>query len=168
MVAERGTPPYCGSSRPRVPSSGCGYHSRSARGRPSSAENGITQNLKATLNHDPITPEEGLLIERLVGEIGKRWAEIARRLPGRSDNAVKNWWNGNQNRRRRMDRRKVPGGWPQHQDVPQHSYHPPQQTTMAVLRHPHDRCRRRCRPPSAGRRTALRRRLPRQVLSRST
>ena len=65
------------------------------------------QNLKPTLNHDPITPEEGVQIERLVNEIGKRWAEIARRLHGRSDNAVKNWWNGSQNRRKRMDRRKV-------------------------------------------------------------
>ncbi|KAJ8607601.1 hypothetical protein MRB53_040185 [Persea americana] len=59
------------------------------------------QNLKPNLNHDPITPEEGLLIEQMVQEMGKRWAEIARRLRGRSDNAVKNWWNGSMNRRRR-------------------------------------------------------------------
>lgn len=65
------------------------------------------QNLKPSLNHNPITPEEGLLIERLVHELGKRWAEIARQLDGRSDNAVKNWWNGSQNRRRRMDRRRA-------------------------------------------------------------
>ena len=66
------------------------------------------QNLKPTLNHEPISPEEGLLIERLVGEMGKRWAEIARRLHGRSDNAVKNWWNGSMNRRRRLVLRRRP------------------------------------------------------------
>lgn len=59
------------------------------------------QNLKPSLNHDPISPQEGERIEQLVEEMGKRWAEIARRLGNRSDNAVKNWWNGSINRRKR-------------------------------------------------------------------
>ncbi|KIW66828.1 hypothetical protein PV04_06122 [Phialophora macrospora] len=59
------------------------------------------QNLKPSLNHEPISAQEGEVIEQLVQEMGKRWAEIARRLGNRSDNAVKNWWNGSMNRRKR-------------------------------------------------------------------
>lgn len=60
------------------------------------------QDLKPSLNHEPISHEEGLEIERLVSEMGNRWTEIARRLRGGSDNSVKNWWNGSMNRRRRL------------------------------------------------------------------
>lgn len=59
------------------------------------------QNLKPSLNRTPITNEEGEMIEKLVAKYGKKWAEIARHLNGRSDNAIKNWWNGGANRRRR-------------------------------------------------------------------
>lgn len=59
------------------------------------------QNLKPSLNREPISADEGLMIERMVNDMGKRWAEIARRLGNRSDNAVKNWWNGSMNRKRR-------------------------------------------------------------------
>ena len=59
------------------------------------------QNLKPTLRHDPITAEEGRLIEQLVEQMGKRWADIARKLNNRSDNHVKNWWNSNNSHQKR-------------------------------------------------------------------
>ena len=77
-------------------------HSRS----PKQCRERFHQNLKPNLNHEPISPEEGLLIEQMVADMGKRWAEIARRLRGRSDNAVKNWWNGGMNRRRRSNHQR--------------------------------------------------------------
>ncbi|KAI0197449.1 myb-like DNA-binding protein [Xylaria flabelliformis] len=79
------------------------------------------QNLKPSLNHEPISAEEGQLIEKLVGELGKRWAEIARRLNNRSDNAVKNWWNGSQNRRKRLlQRRRASHGYDGHHQTHHH------------------------------------------------
>ncbi|KAG5968450.1 hypothetical protein E4U58_001853 [Claviceps cyperi] len=59
------------------------------------------QSLDPRLNHDPITEEEGQFITNWVIQKGPQWAEIARRLEGRSDNAVKNWYNGVQNRNKR-------------------------------------------------------------------
>ena len=64
------------------------------------------QNLKPDLNHEPITDEEGRQIEELVLRHGKKWADIARMLHRRSDNAVKNWWNGGENRRKREQARQ--------------------------------------------------------------
>lgn len=106
------------------------------------------QNLKPSLNHDPITPEEGELIEKMVAEMGKRWAEIARRLKGRSDNAVKNWWNGGQNRRKRNPERpdQRPREFSQTSEhyqyplAPQHMHHHDEQ-------HYHDSRRSSLNPP---------------------
>jgi Myb-like DNA-binding protein FlbD len=56
--------------------------------------------------------------------MGKRWAEIARRLNGRSDKAVNKWWNGGHNRRKRNPER--PDSRDHEQTLPpQAAYHYP-------------------------------------------
>ena len=58
------------------------------------------QNLKPDLSHTPLTEQEQAEVMRLVRDRGHKWASIARSLgPHRSDNMVKNWWNGENNRR---------------------------------------------------------------------
>ncbi|GAB0135505.1 hypothetical protein EsDP_00003841 [Epichloe bromicola] len=78
-----------------------------------------TQTLNPELNREPITEEEGELIEKYVDQLGHRWAEIARRLNNRSDNAIKNWWNGRQNRLKRKERaRAIAPPTTSHEDIP--------------------------------------------------
>ncbi|XP_074559714.1 uncharacterized protein LOC141815658 [Curcuma longa] len=75
--------------------------------------------LRSDLKRGNLTIEEEELIVKLHATLGNRWSIIARHLPGRTDNEIKNYWNSHLSRRIQSYRRissaaidlsKLPGG----------------------------------------------------------
>ncbi|MED6169911.1 hypothetical protein PIB30_025647 [Stylosanthes scabra] len=56
--------------------------------------------LQPNIRKGPWSTEEDMMLIKLHKEIGNKWVEISRRMEGRSDNSIKNHWNGIKRRRR--------------------------------------------------------------------
>ncbi|KAI3410590.1 uncharacterized protein J3R85_018672 [Psidium guajava] len=63
--------------------------------------------LRPNIKRGGMSPEEEDLIIRMHKLLGNRWSLIAGRLPGRTDNEVKNYWNTHLNKRHSSHRRQT-------------------------------------------------------------
>lgn len=62
------------------------------------------------MQKDTWSEEEDKVLIQAHAEIGNKWAEIAKRLPGRTENSIKNHWNAT--KRRQYSKRKCRSKYP--------------------------------------------------------
>ncbi|EEF51989.1 myb119, putative [Ricinus communis] len=66
--------------------------------------------LRPDIKKDVWSEEEDKVLIKAHAEIGNKWAEIAKRLPGRTENSIKNHWNAT--KRRQYSKRKCRSKYP--------------------------------------------------------
>ncbi|XP_022926545.1 transcription factor MYB98-like [Cucurbita moschata] len=66
--------------------------------------------LRPDIKKDTWSEEEDRVLIEAHAEIGNKWAEIAKRLPGRTENSIKNHWNAT--KRRQYSKRKCRSKYP--------------------------------------------------------
>ncbi|BAT76078.1 hypothetical protein VIGAN_01403600 [Vigna angularis var. angularis] len=66
--------------------------------------------LRPDIKKDMWTEEEDKILIQAHAEIGNKWAEIAKKLPGRTENSIKNHWNAT--KRRQYSKRKCRSKYP--------------------------------------------------------
>ncbi|XP_060215922.1 transcription factor MYB59 [Lycium barbarum] len=63
--------------------------------------------LNPDLKHGKMTPQEERLVLELHSKWGNRWSRIARKIPGRTDNEIKNYWRTHMRKKAQEQRKKT-------------------------------------------------------------
>ncbi|WOH11917.1 hypothetical protein DCAR_0831413 [Daucus carota subsp. sativus] len=66
--------------------------------------------LRPDIKKDLWSEDEDRILVEAHAKVGNKWADIAKRLPGRTENSIKNHWNAT--KRRQYSRRKCRTKWP--------------------------------------------------------